>query len=80
VVFTNQSDPDYVQLLAALREGQSILDRTPRYGTPKFQPNRQYVREMKRFGILPAGFNLPRDPLDVFATDQQYWQSLWYRP
>jgi hypothetical protein len=34
---------------------------------------------MQRFGILPA--DLPAaSPLDVYATDRRYWESLWYRP
>ena len=35
---------------------------------------------MKKFGILPADFDLSRDPIDVFETDQQYWKLFWYRP
>jgi predicted component of viral defense system (DUF524 family) len=49
----------------------------PRYGTPGFRPNWQYVREMKRFGVLPAEFDPARSPIDIFATDQAYWKSLW---
>jgi hypothetical protein len=47
---------------------------------PSFKPNRQYVREMKRFGILPAEFNLNRDPIDVFETDRRYWRFFWCEP
>jgi len=46
---------------------------------PDFRPNEHYIREMKRFGILPANHN-PRTPIDPYATDQAYWQSLWPRP
>jgi hypothetical protein len=35
---------------------------------------------MKRFGTLPASFDLAKDPIDVFATDQAYWRSLWHQP
>ena len=48
-------------------------------GTPD-APSRLYVREMKRYGILPPGFEATRDKLDVYETDQAYWQSFWYRP
>jgi hypothetical protein len=34
---------------------------------------------MKRYGILPAEFDI-HSPLDVYATDQAYWQQFWYRP
>ena len=36
--------------------------------------------EMKRFGILPETFDLTKDTLDPFATDQAYWRSLWPHP
>ena len=42
-------------------------------------PAVHYVREMKKYGILPA--DLPEDAdIDVYATDRAYWRSLWYRP
>jgi hypothetical protein len=78
--FTGTQDPDYQALLAALRSGKERLDATPRFGTPQFRPNRQYVREMKRFGILPVRFDPARDPIDVFRTDQEYWKRFWYHP
>jgi hypothetical protein len=41
--------------------------------------SRRMDREMVRCGILPhaLGFDAP---IDVYATDQAYWKSLWYRP
>lgn len=77
-VFADTNDPDYQQLLASIRRGQQQLDAQPRYGTPGFVPNRQYFRELRRFGVLPAGSE--QEPLDVFAADQAYWQSLWLQP
>jgi hypothetical protein len=67
-------------LLGAIQKAKADLDVEARFGTPGFQPNPQYVREMKRFGILPAAFELAKDSLDVFAIDQRYWRSLWYQP
>jgi hypothetical protein len=76
-VFRDESDPDYRQLLAAIERGRAKLDVEPRYSTPEFRPNRQYVRELKRFGVLPAPFDLDRDAIDVFRADEDYWRSLW---
>jgi hypothetical protein len=46
---------------------------------PGFRPRAEYVRQMKRFGILPD--DLPdAAPIAVYATDQSYWRSLWFRP
>ncbi len=77
VVFNSTDDPDYRALLALVERGKAELEAVPRYGTPGFRPNWQYVREMKRFGILPKDFDPARDPIDIFATDQAYWKSLW---
>jgi hypothetical protein len=33
---------------------------------------------MKRFGILPPDYNV-KTPIDVYATERRYWESLWYR-
>jgi len=76
-VFKNTSDADYRLLLDAIKRGKTIIEASHRYGTPEFRPNRQYVREMKRFGILPADFNPDSTPINVFEIDQQYWRSLW---
>ena len=47
---------------------------------PGFKPRREYVRDMIRYGVLPAERDLAKDPVDVYATDQAYWKSLWHRP
>ena len=79
-VFRDQTDPDYQAILGGLQAGKSLLDSEPRYGTPGFRPNPQYVREMQKYAILPATFDLTKSRLDVFQTDQSYWKSFWYQP
>lgn len=79
-VFKDAADPDYLRLLASLRNAKSDLDRLPRFATPGFKPNPEYVREMKKYGILPATFDRDQDSLDVFEADQRYWRSFWYQP
>ena len=50
-----------------------------RFDMPDFRPRQSYVREMKRYGVVPK--NLAADTeIDVYATDQAYWRSLWHRP
>jgi len=48
-------------------------------GTPE-DPSPHYIREMKRYGILAPDFDGNTDPIDVYATDEAYWRSFWYRP
>lgn len=79
-VFQSTTDPDYQALLGAIQKGVDSLGADPRWATPGFRPNPQYVREMKRFGILPEAFDGTRDPIDPFDTDQRYWRSLWTTP
>jgi hypothetical protein len=78
-VFADTGDPDYQAILALCREGQRRLDQMRRFDMPGFRPSAPYVREMRRFGILPD--DLPANsPIDVYATDRAYWESLWWRP
>jgi cytochrome c553 len=78
--FSSKDDPEYQALLAAMQNGKRQMDQVARFGTPEFKPNRQYVREMKRFGVLKPDFDLERDPIDIFETDQLYWKLFWYSP
>lgn len=79
-IFEDRNDPDYRTLLAALHKVKNSADEIPRYSTPAWKPNWQYVREMKRFGILDSSFNLENSRLDPFETDQKYWESFWWIP
>lgn len=79
-VFQNTEDPDYQSILGAIRAAKMRQQQSPRPGEPGFRPNEHYVRWMKRYGILPAGFNPAKDSLDPYQTDAAYWRSLWYQP
>ena len=45
---------------------------------PGFVPNEHYVREMKRYGVLPASLDPATEPIDVYATDRAYWRTFWH--
>jgi hypothetical protein len=79
-VFRNTDDLDYQRLLTSIRSGKAILDEKPRYGHPEFQPNQQYIREMKKYGVLPPTFDPSDHRLDVFEADQAYWRTFWRQP
>ena len=80
VVFASTKDEDYRTMLAFLRRGAEVLHEIKRFDMPGFRPEPAYVREMKRYGVLPKSLDLATNPIDVYQTDQAYWRSLWYRP
>ncbi len=80
IVFNDTDDPDYRLILVHLQAARARLDEIKRFDMPGFKPNKHYVREMKRYGVLPESFDLAKDPIDVYAADRAYWKSFWHRP
>ena len=79
IVFTSTDDPDYQKILTHLEAAQNKLQEIKRFDMPGFQPNEHYIREMKRYGVLPASLDPEQDPVDPYATDHRYWQSMWHQ-
>jgi hypothetical protein len=77
-VFRDTKDADYQTLLAMIRAGHENLTRIKRFDMPDFQPPEAYLREMRRYGILPADGSLDGQA-NGYVLDRKYWQSLWYR-
>lgn len=78
-VFATTADPGYQTLLAMVAAGKQELANRTRFDMPDFKPHPAYLREMKRYGILPA--NLPPDArIDPYQADRDYWRSLWHTP
>ncbi|HUT35474.1 MAG TPA: discoidin domain-containing protein [Planctomycetota bacterium] len=78
VVFADTADPDHRALLAMVEAGKHNLETIGRFDMPGFRPPPQYLREMKRYGILPPDLS-PEAKIDVYETDRKYWESLHYR-
>ncbi len=78
-VFASADDPDYRKILAMIEAGQQRLDKIKRFDMPGFNPDPAYIREMQRYGVLPAILP-PNAPIDPYRIDQAYWRSLWWRP
>ncbi len=75
-IFADAGDEDYRKILRAIADTQRRLDEIKRFDMPGFRPRPEYVREMKRYGILPIA--LPAEaPIDVYATERKYWDALW---
>ena len=78
-VFATRADDDYGKVLVGIAEAGRKLAAIKRFDMPGFRPRPEYLREMRRFGILPAD-TADDARLDVYQLDQRYWRSLWYRP
>ncbi len=76
-VFADTTDPDYQKLLAMCVAGRDHLNQIKRFDMPGFRPRRDWVREMKRYGILPPSLDPDRESLDVYEAERRYWDSLW---
>ncbi len=79
-VFASQDDPDYQVLLAMIEGGKKRLDEVKRFDMPGFKPRPEYIREMKRYGLLAEAFDVDKDPVDSYAIDRLYWDSFIYKP
>lgn len=78
-VFPDAADRDYQAILSAVSAAGKTLQSNKRFDMPGFRPNEHYVRELRRYGILPADFDLGKDPINVYEVDQAYWRSFWHQ-
>lgn len=81
VVFADTADPDYQAVLKHLRAARAHLGGIKRFDMPGFQPRYEYLREMKRYGVLPADFGLQNPPtVDPYQLDREYWRLFHHQP
>ena len=79
-VFSSKADPGYRTLLAMVEAGKRNLDQIKRFDMPGFRPGPDYVREMKRYQLLPPDFDVEKNPIDVYQMDRKYWDSFTFHP
>lgn len=79
-VFADTADADYRRILAMCAAGRTRLEQITRFDMAGFRPDPAYIREMKRYGILPAASGAAQEPVNVYDLDQAYWRSLWWQP
>lgn len=78
-VFENTMDADYQAILALAARGKAFLQENKRFDMAGFAPRREWLREMQRYGVVPA--ELCRDDVkDAYSVEQDYWRSLWLAP
>ena len=78
-VFASADDPDYGRLLAGVRAAAGRLENIKRFDMAGFIPRPAYLREMLRYGLLPADHN-PASPVDYYALEERYYRTFWYTP
>jgi hypothetical protein len=77
-IFADTGDQDYRKLLEMVAAGRDNLNAIKRFDMPGFRPRPEYLREMKRYGVLEPDH--PDDaPVDPYQLDRRYWDSLRYR-
>ena len=81
IIFADRADPDYEAILTPLRAARDRLEKIKRFDMPGFQPRYEYLREMKRYGVLPAEFDLANPPeVDPYELDRRYWRQFHHLP
>jgi mono/diheme cytochrome c family protein len=78
-ILKDKKDPRYKTILAGIERTKQYLDEIKRFDMPGFTPRTQYIRELKKYAILPPEHN-PETAVDTYELEQKYWQSLWYKP
>jgi hypothetical protein len=77
IVFRSPEGPDYQALQEDLKEYAANLEDQRWYGTRNWQPSRHYIREMKRYGVLPADFDPATQDVDAFELDRKYYEIFY---
>ena len=57
--------------------GKDVLEKVKRFDMKGFRPPKPYIRELKRYGVLPGSFDDEKDPIDPYETDRLYWALDW---
>jgi len=75
-VFESKNDPDYKALLAAIGDAKALHDSDPKWDSPGWKAPPEYIREMKRHGIIPESFDREKEKLDPHDIDKRYWAAV----
>ena len=73
-VFADRTDEGYQSILAMISAGMTRLETVKRFDMAGYRPPEPYLREMVRYGVLPA-HPAPDTPVDPYALDRAYWRS-----
>jgi hypothetical protein len=79
-IFGSTQDTDYQTILGNVTQLHRQLQSDQRYDMPGYVPHSAYLGEMKRFGVVPEGYEWKGPPEEMWRIDEAYWRSLWYQP
>ncbi|MGF1453484.1 MAG: hypothetical protein ACFB21_15585 [Opitutales bacterium] len=80
-VFTSTDDPVYQEMLAQIKAYAEENLAKRRMEKPNTVPHHDWVREMKRNGVLEEDFTPEGKDLQFyFDVDERYYRSFWHRP
>jgi hypothetical protein len=77
IVFETADDPDYQSILRHILAAGDRLRVIKRFDMPGFRPGEEYLREMRRYGILPPASADDGGPIDPYDTDRRYWNLMY---
>ena len=66
-----KDDPNYLAILSGIERAKVRLDEVKRFDMPDFVPRPEYIREMKRYGVLSADHD-PSLPVDVYDSGEEF--------
>jgi mono/diheme cytochrome c family protein len=75
-ILKNRKDPRYKAILAGIERTKQQLDSIKRFDMQGFIPRPQYIRELKKYSVIPAQHDESKE-IDTYAIEQKYWKTLW---
>lgn len=78
IVFSDKSDPAYQALRQDVAElvAKAKANRWT-YSVDDWQPNEHYIREMKRYGVLPDDYDRRTGQMSPFEMDRRYYELFY---
>jgi hypothetical protein len=77
IVFETTGDPDYQAILTHIQAAAARLREIRRFDMPGFRPPEVYLREMRRYGVLPPASKDNGGPIDPYDLDRRYWEMMY---
>ena len=64
-------------MLVHIQVAGNRLHQIKRFDMPDFRPAPEYLREMRRYGLLPPNAVDDGTPIDPYEADRRYWAMIY---